>query len=274
MNPLVRYVLLLALAWSCQSLHAVEIIKSDGQVYTSSSIRRSGAMVMIKITTPEGGMIEMGIPATSITKVVLPEPPELTKALTAAASSSASEVITLTGDYVAKQAEFKDLPGSWWPEMARLRLLALAGTGKDADAATLAREVGAINTTDAGVLSRGGTLLANLQSGDNEAVVVGAKSLPRIGGGQGAALAQLALGRALLAKKDYQGALRAFLTIKVFYPSAALIQPAARIGAGQAYIGLKDEKRAVQSFREVSESYPASPLVPEAKKLADSLSKS
>jgi len=56
MNPLIRFVLLLALAWSCQLLHAEEITKSDGQVFTSSSIRRSGAMVMIKVTTPEGGM--------------------------------------------------------------------------------------------------------------------------------------------------------------------------------------------------------------------------
>ena len=254
-------------------LRAQDITTTDGQLLKSSSIRRTGSTIMVKVTTPEGSSIEMGIPPARIVKISFPEPPELAKASTASSSGNATEVLSLTGDYVAKEAELKDLPGSWWPEMSRLRLLALAGTAKDADTATLAREIGSLKSPDADSLSRGGTLFANLPSGDKEAVIVGAKAIPRIGGGQGSALAQLALGRTLLAKKDYPGALRAFLTIKVFYPSVTLLQPAALLGAAKAYVGLKDEKRAAEAIKDLSESYPSSPMVPDAKKLSETLSK-
>lgn len=267
------FLLSLILCVSLHTLCAQEVTTTDGQVLKSSSIRRTGATIMVKVTTPEGSAIEMGLPASRIVKVAFPEPPELAKAQAAAASANAAEVLNLTGDYVGREAELKDLPGSWWPEMARLRLLALAGAGKDADAAALAREIGSLKSPDADSLSRGGTLFANLSSGEKEAVVVGAGALPRIGGGQGSALARLALGRILLAKKDYPGALRAFLTIKVFYPSVTLLQPAALLGAAQAYVGLKDEKRAAAALKDLSENYPSSPLFLEAKKMSETLSK-
>ena len=254
------------------TLHGEEITTSDGQVLSSTSMRRSGSSILLKVTTPEGGQIEMGVPISRITKVAFPEPPEFAKATVAAASCNTPEILVLTEAYVAKQGEFGDLPGSFWPQMARLRLLALASAGMNAEASTLAGQIGAIKTPGSESLSRAGTLLGPLASGDTEAVVVGAKPIPRIGGDQGSPLAQLALGRALLLKKDYAGALRAFLTIKVFYPSAVLLQPAALMGAANAYLGLKDEKRAIQTLRDISEIYPSSAQAPEAKKMAAGLS--
>lgn len=252
---------------------AEEFTLNDGQVMSSASYRRTGNNIMIKVTTPEGGMIEMGVPVTRITKASFPEPPELAKARTAAESANASEVLSLTGDYVSRNGDYKDIPGSWWPQMAQLRLMALASADKDADAANLARETGAINNPSSESLARGGALFGSLPSKDTEAVVVGAKSMTRVGGDQGSALAQIALGRALLLKKDYTGALRAFLTVKVFYPSLAILQPPALMGAAQAYIGLKDEKRAALSLKQILESYPSSPQVPQAKKMAELLPK-
>lgn len=270
MKPLLLTALILAIALPLHG--AGEVTTVDGQVLVSSSLRRSGSNVMVKVTTPEGGSIEMGIPIARIVKVSFDEPPELARAMTAADGADANTIISLTSESLTKQADFKDVPGAWWIELAKLRLLALAGTGKDADAASLAREIGSIKGTETESLARSGVLFMNLPSGDNEAIVLGSGSIPKIGGGQSSALAQLALGKALLAKKDYPGALRCFLTIKVFYPSISLLQPAAQLGAAKAYIGLKDEKRALRSLKDLSETYPSSPLSPEAKKLADSLS--
>ena len=123
-------------------------------------------------------------------------------------------------------------------------------------------------------LSRGGTLFGSVASSDTEAVVVGANAIPRLSGEPGAALAQLALGQALLMKKDYPGALRAFLTIKVFYPSLTLLQPAALMGAANAYLGLDDEKRALQAVIELQDNFARSPQAPDAKKMEKHLSKS
>lgn len=257
------------------TLHAEDVTTTDGKVYPNTTLRRSGSLVMLKVAL-EGStsMIEMGLPIARIAKVSFPEPPELAKALAAASKGNAQEVINLTSSYISNQTAFKDLPGSWWPAMAQVRLLALASAGKDAETANLAREIGAAKTPIAESLARGGTLFASLVSSDLEAVITGAKSLPAIGGDQGSALAQLALGRALALKKDYAGALRAFLTVKIFYPSVNLLQPAAMLGAANSYVGLADPKRAMQTFNAIVENWPDSPQVPEAKKRAAILSHS
>jgi tetratricopeptide (TPR) repeat protein len=229
---------------------------------------------MIKVTTDNGGLIEVGLPISRITKIAFAEPPELAAAKAAAATGNANAVLSLTESYVSTQGDFKEVSGSWWLEMAKLRLFALAATGKDAETAPLASQIGSLSVDGNDMLLSGGTLFTPLSVGDTEAVLVGAKALPRIGSSQGAALAQLALGRALLVKKDYVGALRAFLTIKVFYPSLVLLQPEALYGAANAYVGLKDTKRALQTLQEIQKSFPETLQASEAKKLESDISKS
>jgi tetratricopeptide (TPR) repeat protein len=135
----------------------------------------------------------------------------------------------------------------------------------------LARQIGAIKSPSAESLSKAGTLFAPLSTSDLTAVALEAKSLPRLGGDQSSPLAQLALGKALLQKKDYPAALRAFLTIKVFYPSVALLQPPALASAAEAYMGLKDEKRAAQCYAYIVSDWPDSPQAPMAKKKTEIL---
>lgn len=249
-----------------------EITTTDGQIYNSSTIRRSRDMIMVKVIM-EGSTssVEMGLPLARIAKVNFAEPPELTKAIAAASKGNATEVLSLTDDFVSKQGDLKDVPGSWWLEMARLRLLALASSGKESECADLARQIGAIKNPTAESLSKAGTLFAPLATSDLTTVVVEAKALPRLGGDQSSPLALLALGKALLQKKDYPAALRAFLTIKVFYPSVALLQPPALAGAAEAYQGLKDEKRAAQSYADIVSDWPDSPQAPMAKKKTEIL---
>jgi len=253
------------------SLFGYEIVKNDGTVYNSPMISRSGDQLKVKISSDTGGSIEVGIPINALSKVSFPEPPVLAKVAAAADAGKAGEVILLSEDFVAKEGEFKDVPGSWWPDMAIYRLLALVGIGKNQEAADLARSMGAIKEPSMELLSRAGTLFGPLASGDKEAVVMGAKALPRMGGEQGSALAQLALGQALLDKKDYAGALRAFLTIKIFYPSSTLLQPAALYGAANAYAGLKDKKHAIEALKDLIATYPSFPKTPDAKKMAAGL---
>jgi tetratricopeptide (TPR) repeat protein len=259
-------------AITAMTLRAQDITTTDGQVYTNPSIRRSGDMIMVKMTMAGGtSAVEMGLPISRIAKVAFTEPPELSKAIEAASKANAAEVLSLTSDYVAKQGDLKEVPGSWWPEMARLQLLALAALDKDAECADLARQIGALKNPSMESLSRAGALFTPLSSSDLAAVLVGAKALPRLGGDQGSALAQVVLGKALLQKKDFPAALRAFLTVKVFYPSLSLLQPSALAGAAEAYQGLKDEKRAAQSYDDIVKNWPNSPQAPMAKKKVEIL---
>jgi hypothetical protein len=265
---------LILLLSAASLLTAEEITTSDGQVYSTSSMTRSGNSILVKVATESGGTLEEGIPIKRIVKVSFAEPPELAQVRTASEDCNTAEVISLSRDYVSKEMDFRDLPGSWWSQIADARLLALASAGKNAEASSLADHIGSLQTPGSASLARGGTLFGSLESGDTAAVILGAKALPAVGGDKGSALAQLALGRALLLKKDYPGALRAFLTIKVFYPSVTLLQPAALLGAASAYIGLKDTTSAKESLQDIFDGYPNSIQVSEAKNLREQLSKS
>jgi hypothetical protein len=252
------------------SLHAQLVTTTDGQTYSTPSLRKSGEMIMVKISLEGGsGSVEMGIPITRIAKVAFPEPPELSKVIAYAAKGNAAQVLALTAEFVSTQGDLKAVPGSWWPEMARFRILALAASGKDSECSELARQIGAVKSPASESLSRAGTLFSPLFSGDYSAVLVGAKALPGLGGDQGSALAQLALGRALLGKKDFPGALRAFLTISVFYPSVSLLQGPALAGAAESYTGLKDMKRSAQCYADIIKEWPDCPQYTEAKKKAE-----
>ena len=266
-------VLMAALCFAASFAGAQEITTSDGKVYSTTSLKRSGNAILIKITAEGGGSIEMGLPVSRITKIAFVAPPELAQAQEATAVGNATEVLALTDSYVSSEVDFKEIPGSWWPQMAKLRLMALVAAEKDVEAAALARQIGSLNTPDSNTLSRGGTLFASLNSGDTEAVVLGAKGLTKASG-DGAALTQIALGRAMLAKMDYVQALRAFLTVKVFYPSLMLLQPEVLLGAAKAYVGLGDTKRALLSLKEIETNFPHSVQAPKGKKLKEDISKS
>ena len=217
--------------------------------------------------------MEMGLPLARIAKVTFAEPPELGDALAAAAKANAVQVLNLTANFVTRQADFRDLPGSWWLKMARLRLLALAAAGKESECAELARQIGSIKSPEAKSLSIAGTLFSSATPPN--AVEEGAKQLPRLGGGgdESSALAQLALGKAFLLKKDHVASLKAFLSVKVFYPSATLLQPPALMGAADCLLALKDPNRAALELGEVEALWPESIQAPEAKKKSDSIPK-
>ena len=89
---------------------------------------------MVKIPGPGGsGTVEMGLPLARIVKVNFAEPAEFAAAQAAEMKGDAAKVLTLTATFVKGQADFKDLPGSWWFKMARLRLYALASAGRDVE---------------------------------------------------------------------------------------------------------------------------------------------
>ena len=249
-------------------LAAEDVVTIEGQLYSNVTLRRAGALVMIKLPAAPGASagVEMGLPAARIAKVTFVRPPELDKAVVAAGKGDASQVISLTESYLASQAQFKDLPGSPWFEMARLRLLALAASGKDAQTVELARQISPLQFPGADSIARFGALGAS----DPDAVIAGANGLPKVADDMVTPLVQLALGRALLLKKDAVPALKTFLAIKVFSPSVDLLQAPALMGAAECYIRIKDPKRAAQSWGEIAVEWPDSPLAPEAKKKAES----
>src|SRR6185312_11492316 len=72
------------------------------------------------------------------------------------------------------------------------------------------------------------------------------------------ATAWIAKGDALLAQKEWDGALMAYLHVPVFYYDEKIFLPAALLGSGRAYRRLSDNDRAKKALNELIKAYPQS----------------
>jgi len=70
--------------------------------------------------------------------------------------------------------------------------------------------------------------------------------------------AWIAKGDTLLAQKDWDDALMAYLHVPVFYQDEKMFLPAALLGSGRAYRRLNDVDRAKKALNELISTYPQS----------------
>lgn len=71
--------------------------------------------------------------------------------------------------------------------------------------------------------------------------------------------------RCLLASKDWDSALLAYLHVPVFYPDQTALMPQVLLGSARAYAGLEDKADAVKTLNELNRRFPASSEAAEAK---------
>ena len=71
-------------------------------------------------------------------------------------------------------------------------------------------------------------------------------------------MAQHGEGDALLAQKDWEDALMAYLHVPVFYQDEKIFLPPALLGSGRAYRRLNDNNRAKRALKELIATFPQS----------------
>ncbi len=253
--------LLLLLAVVTPSSSSAQIITlQSGQKIETQGVRRDGEMVMGKVQVGTGSG-EVGYHLAQIQKVEFPEPGALKSASDLLVQGQPDKALAEIESVVAYYAPFKDVPGNWWAQAALIKVSVLAAQQHPKEAEALAADIEKSakdqDMAHAAQLRLIGSLIRANQL--DKAIGICDATLKSSTDPTTLANAWIAKGDTLLAQKNWDEALLAYLHVPVFYQDEKLFQPAALLGSGRAYRRLNDTKRAKKALNDLVAAFPQSP---------------
>ncbi len=250
---------LLLLVLACTVGGAQTIVLKTGQQVETRGVTRSGDKVMAKIDV--GGTAgEAGYDLNAIARIQFPEPRGLKIGAELLAQGQADKALAEVTPIINFYAPFKDIPGAWWSAAAVVKVSALAALGRDAEAEPLAREIQK-NSADPEVARAANLRIAAalVKKLDYEkAAEICNAAIKESTKPEVLADAWVTKGNLLLAQKEWDDALLAFLRVPVFYADEKLFMPPALLGSARAYRRLDDLERARKSLNELVAGFPRS----------------
>jgi tetratricopeptide (TPR) repeat protein len=254
--------LALAVSASAQSL-----VMKDGKIIPTKGIRRDGDTVIATVAIPggEAGQPaktgEFGYPIAQVARLDFPEPTQLRTAPELVAQGKAADAIAQLEPVVKYYENFREVAGSWWADAALLKAQALVSLGRDKEAEPLAEQIIKTATDPELVRAAEVQLAAGLvRKGSHERALETAERALKESKRHGTlALASIIKGECLLAKKEWDDAMLAFLRTPVFYPGEKILLPQAMLGAGRAQFGTEDFPRAKATLNELLKTYATAP---------------
>jgi tetratricopeptide (TPR) repeat protein len=203
--------------------HAQSILLKDGKRVTAKSLRRQGDNIMAQSPSVAGAQAvqgEVGYPLSQIEKLEFPEPGVLKIAPDLIANGKAADALTQLEPALTYYAGFRDAPGSFWGDLAALKVAGLVSIGRDAEAEPLARQVIEMSanpeTTRAAQAQLAG--IAGRKGEHERAIKLCDEILKENSKPETMATAAINKARSHQALKQWEKALLAYLQIPVFYP--------------------------------------------------------
>jgi tetratricopeptide (TPR) repeat protein len=241
------------------STHAQDLVLKTGQTIQTKGVRRSGDMVMgsVQVGQSRG---EVGYQASTIARINFPEPPQLKTTAALLSQGAPAKALADIGPVVKYYQPFRDLPGNYWAQAALLEVSALVGMQLDKEAEALGEQIRK-NSTDpetarAAQLQIVGSLVRNEDYAKALALcdaVIKESARPSV-----LAQAWVKKGDALLAQRQWDTAVLAYLHVPVFYENEKLWMPPALLGSARAFRGLEDLENAKKSLNDLTAQYPKS----------------
>jgi tetratricopeptide (TPR) repeat protein len=252
-------IMLLLLIMIIPHSHAQTIALQTGQKIDTQGVRRDGDMIMGKVQVGAGSG-EVGYHLAQIAKVEFPEPGALKTASDLLVQGQPDKALAEIAPVVAYYDPFKDVPGNWWAQAALIKVSILAAQQHEKEAENLAAEIEK-STKDHDMARAAQLRLVGALIRKNEiekAIGICDTAIKSSDDPTTLANAWVAKGDALLAQKDWNDALVAYLHVPVFYQDERMFQPAALLGSGRAYRRLNDINRAKRALNELLTAFPQS----------------
>jgi tetratricopeptide (TPR) repeat protein len=240
--------------------HAQTITLQTGQKIDTQGVRRDGDLVMGRVQVGTGSG-EVGYHLAQIQKVEFPEPRALKSASDFLVQGQPDKALAEIEPVVAYYAPFKDVPGNWWAQAALIKVSVLAAQQHPKEAEALAGDIEKSATDQDMARAAQLRLVGSLIRGNQleKAIGICDATLKSSTDPTTLANAWIAKGDTLLAQKDWDEALLAYLHVPVFYQDEKLFQPAALLGSGRAYRRLNDNPRAKKALTDLVAAFPQSP---------------
>jgi TolA-binding protein len=235
-------------------IQAQTILLKDGKTHSTKEIRRDGNFLFYKTQAADASPLETVTPLNQIERIDFGELPAMNEARQLSKIGNAAAVIEKTAEPAVYFRSYSDISGNQWTEVMRMRLPALAVAGSEQQLAELQSQW--TPTGDQEIDTAYRLILAgrNDRSGARTAwsalAQPGASSLS-------AGLSWLELGQEALQAKQWNTAIRAFLSVEVFLPQQRLLQPKALLGAAKAFVQKGELQKATALVEEVKQEYPS-----------------
>lgn len=262
--------LLAPLAVSAQTL----FFQNGGSV-EFSEITISGTNLQRATKKPNGTTTTQTLPASAVTRVDWPQPPELLEAEDLILQGKYEEALAKASAVQAVHRLWKDKPGSWYAQASLLVAESQIRLNRPNDAARLMSELRTMNLPKA-LTIRVGLLeaLEQFQKGITGPALAKVNSLLK-GTEDSSTMVRiyLLLGDIQFKREAFEEALNAYLHVSVFYGAQAPFLPAAELGAARSLMRLRRLKDATDAFNRVTTRYAGSPEAEAAKRELASLRK-
>ena len=245
----------------------VNISKKDGTTQVAKNVRRQGDNIIATVELPvakPGDPVQtgdVGIPIAQIQNIDFPEPAVLKAAPELVIQAKAADALAQVDQALNYYEGFRDAPGSWWADLALLKMNILVILDREKEAAGLAETVSRLGTEPETKLAAK-TLLAaaGVRRGDAKGAGEALDSVLK-DSNKPAVLASAAIykGQSCLALKDWENALLSFFQVPVLYPEQKVLAPASLLGVARAHFGLEDFATAKTTLKEVIKTYKGTP---------------
>jgi tetratricopeptide (TPR) repeat protein len=252
--------LLLMLLLNLSSAFAQTITLKTGQKVETLGVRRDGAIIMGKVQVGSGEG-EVGYNVAQIANIDFPEPRGIKAASDLLAQNQAQKALAEIEPVIAYYDGFREVPGTWWPQAALIKVSALTALKRDKEAELLAQTIEKSSTDpDTTRLVRVNLSSGLIRRGEFEKAIdycdraIKESTDPHVLGE-----AWLHKGDAYAGMKQWDDALLAYLHIPVFYSDETALVPPALLGSARAYRRIDDPTRAKKTFNDLVSSYPTSP---------------
>lgn len=239
--------------------YSQSILLKSGQTIETKGVRRSGDMVMGKVQVgPSSG--EVGYQASTISKINFPDPPQLKTAAAFLSQGEPAKALADIEPVVKYYRPFRDVPGNFWAPAALLKVSALAGMKLDTQAEALGDEIRKSVTDPETARAAQLQLVPGLVRQDSfeKAIQLCDSVIKESAQADVLAEAWVRKGEALLAQRQWDTAVLAFLHVPVFYEDEKRWMPPALLGSARAFRGLEDMDRAKRSLNDLTAGYPKS----------------
>ena len=232
------------------SASAEDVFLKDGTAQRGLGLRRDGAIIFGK---PESGP-EALIPVNNVARIIFRESSGLRDARDGFFTGDSRKVLDNTASELTYHGLFKDIPGSMWPAIMRLRIPALIAAAREPELDGFLRDWTPIGDAE---LEAAVALLKLRKSGSNEEKSKAYQAA--IAGNPGtlsAAIAWLEMGNAALEAKNWAAAIRSFVSVQVFASSYRPLHPVALFGAVKACLGNEQPEHANTFAQEMKSDFP------------------
>lgn len=239
-----------------------DVFLKDGTVVRNVGLRREGTFVFGK---PEGGQ-DVLIPVNTITRIAFRESGGLRDARDGNYAADSRTVIDNTGAELTYHRLWIDLPGSMWPTIMKLRVPALVAAGKTSELEELFKEW--TPTGDPELEAAVALLKLKLSGASKEDLTKAWKAAVEGNvGTMSAALAWIELGNMAAEAKDWDAAIRYYVSVQVFAPNWRPLHPMALFGAVKTCLANEQPGQAIPFSDDLKTEYPRSSQAKAAEKL-------